>query len=42
MSSKEYESYYVPAQSHWPIIGAVALFLIAIGAGKYVSVLKTG
>jgi len=42
MSSKEYESYYVPAQSHWPIIGAVALFLIAIGAGKYVSVLKMG
>lgn len=42
MSSKEYESYYVPAQSHWPIIGAVALFLIAVGAGKYVSMLESG
>jgi len=37
MTTKEYESYYVPAQSHWPIVGAVALFLIAIGAGNYVS-----
>ncbi|MDB1126225.1 cytochrome c oxidase subunit 3 [Vibrio algarum] len=26
-------SYYVPAQSNWPIVGAVALFLIAVGAG---------
>jgi cytochrome c oxidase subunit 3 len=42
MSTKEYESYYVPAQSHWPIVGAVALFLIAIGAGEYVSTLKSG
>jgi len=37
MSSKDYETYYVPAQSHWPIIGAIALFLIAFGAGSYVS-----
>ena len=37
MTTKEYESYYVPAQSHWPIVGAVALFFIAIGAGSYVS-----
>ncbi|WP_448547014.1 cytochrome c oxidase subunit 3 [Thalassotalea fusca] len=37
MTTKEYETYYVPAQSHWPIVGAVALFLIAIGAGSYVS-----
>lgn len=37
MTTKEYESYYVPAQSKWPIIGAVALFLIAVGAGNYVS-----
>lgn len=37
MTTKEYESYYVPAQSKWPIIGAIALFLIAIGAGSYVS-----
>ena len=37
MSSKDYETYYVPAQSHWPIVGAIALFLIAFGAGNYVS-----
>ena len=28
--------YYVPAQSIWPIVGAVALFLIALGAGTLV------
>ena len=33
MSTKEYENYYVPADSQWPIIGAVALFCIAFGAG---------
>lgn len=27
------QSYYVPEQSIWPIVGAIALFLIAIGAG---------
>ncbi len=37
MTSKDYETYYVPAQSHWPIVGALALFLIAFGAGNYVS-----
>lgn len=37
MTTEKYESYYVPAQSHWPIVGAIALFLIAIGAGSYVS-----
>ncbi|RJX70975.1 cytochrome c oxidase subunit 3 [Vibrio sinensis] len=26
-------SYYVPAQSSWPIVGAIALFLVAVGAG---------
>lgn len=40
MTTKEHESYYVPSQSHWPIVGAVALFLIAIGAGEYVSTLN--
>jgi len=40
MTTKEYETYYVPAQSHWPIVGAIALFLIALGAGSYVSNLK--
>lgn len=34
--SKTYEKYYVPAQSPWPIVGAVALFCIAFGAGHYV------
>ena len=32
----EYQKYYVPAQSPWPIVGAIALFLIAVGAGNYV------
>lgn len=41
MSTKEYENYYVPADSQWPIIGAVALFCIALGAGGYVSQLET-
>ncbi|BAJ00159.1 cytochrome c oxidase subunit 3 [Shewanella violacea] len=38
----KHEHYYVPAQSAWPIIGAVGLFLIAFGAGSYVQQLKTG
>lgn len=33
---QEYEKYYVPEQSPWPIVGAVALFLIAVGAGNFV------
>ncbi|MEM0909580.1 MAG: cytochrome c oxidase subunit 3 [Pseudomonadota bacterium] len=33
MEQTEYQKYYVPAQSWWPIVGAVALFLIAVGAG---------
>jgi cytochrome c oxidase subunit 3 len=37
MSSKEYETYYVPEQSKWPIVGAVGLFFIALGAGTYVN-----
>ncbi|PCH94905.1 MAG: cytochrome c oxidase subunit 3 [Gammaproteobacteria bacterium] len=40
MTTKEYESYYVPSHSHWPIVGAVALFMIAFGAGNYVTDLK--
>ncbi len=31
-----YAKYYVPEQSHWPIIGAMGLFLIAFGAGHVV------
>ncbi|EOD56311.1 cytochrome c oxidase subunit 3 [Aeromonas molluscorum] len=30
-------SYYVPAQSPWPIMGAVGLFLMAFGAGTLIS-----
>lgn len=30
---KQYDKYYVPEQSHWPIVGAVALFFVATGAG---------
>jgi cytochrome c oxidase subunit 3 len=37
MTTKEYENYYVPAQSKWPIVGAIALFLIAVGAANYVA-----
>jgi len=36
MSQPEYEKYYVPAQSPWPFLGAVALFLIAVGSGNLV------
>lgn len=34
--NNEYQKYYVPAQSPWPIVGAVGLFFIAFGAGNYV------
>lgn len=37
MTDKEYENYYVPSQSHWPIVGAIALFMIAFGAANYVT-----
>ncbi|MBE1286297.1 MAG: cytochrome c oxidase subunit 3 [Alteromonadaceae bacterium] len=32
---QEYEKYYVPESSIWPIVGAVALFLIAVGAANF-------
>ncbi|PCS23215.1 cytochrome c oxidase subunit 3 [Candidatus Enterovibrio escicola] len=38
---QEYESYYVPAQSKWPIMGALALYLIAMGLGLTVSGLSS-
>lgn len=38
----KHETYYVPAQSVWPIIGAIGLFLIAFGAGNFVQQLKSG
>ncbi len=37
-----YAKYYVPERSHWPIIGAVGLFLTAFGAGHFIISLKTG
>ncbi|CAM2935371.1 cytochrome c oxidase subunit 3 [Vibrio diazotrophicus] len=40
--STKHDSYYVPAQSRWPIIGAVALFLVAVGAGLTVQYVGTG
>ena len=33
--------YYVPAQSPWPIVGAIAMFFIAVGAGLTVMQLET-
>ncbi|MDD1782015.1 cytochrome c oxidase subunit 3 [Enterovibrio sp. ZSDZ35] len=41
-AQQDYESYYVPAQSIWPIVGAVALFFIAMGAGSTVAGLFGG
>lgn len=32
-----YQHYYVPHQSHWPIVGAVALFLLGFGAAHWVN-----
>lgn len=40
--SKTYEKYYVPEQSPWPIVGAVALFFIALGAGFFVNEVTKG
>lgn len=42
MSEQQYEKYYVPEQSPWPFVGAVALFLIAVGAGNLVVEIKKG
>lgn len=41
MSSK-HETYFVPSHSHWPLVGAVALFLVAVGAGLTVQSMETG
>lgn len=38
----EYQKYYVPAQSPWPIVGAIGLFMIAFGAGGYVNDVTKG
>lgn len=35
--SESYQHYFVPEQSRWPIVGAVALFFVAFGAGNFVN-----
>ncbi|BDU40606.1 putative Cytochrome c oxidase, subunit III [Vibrio nigripulchritudo MADA3029] len=40
--STQHQSYYVPSHSIWPIVGAIALFFIAVGAGVTVQNLETG
>lgn len=35
-TEEKYESYYVPEQSPWPIVGAVSLFFIAFGGGNFI------
>lgn len=35
--AKNYQTYYVPEQSPWPIVGAIALFLLALGASNLVN-----
>ncbi|MBV7316932.1 cytochrome c oxidase subunit 3 [Shewanella sp. NIFS-20-20] len=42
MSADKYQKYYVPAQSPWPIIGAIGLFMIAVGAGVTVQQYANG
>ena len=37
----QHENYYVPAHSPWPIVGAVAMFFIAVGGGLTVMQLNT-
>ena len=32
----DYQSYYVPEQSQWPILASIALFLMAFGAGTMI------
>ncbi|MBD1556244.1 cytochrome c oxidase subunit 3 [Vibrio sp. S9_S30] len=38
----QHQTYYVPSHSIWPIVGAIALFFIAVGAGVTVQNLDTG
>ena len=35
-TEEKYEKYYVPEQSHWPIVGAVGLFLLAFGGANFI------
>ncbi|GGK85007.1 cytochrome c oxidase subunit 3 [Amphritea balenae] len=34
------QSYYVPAQSRWPILASIALFLMAFGAGSLINAMS--
>lgn len=38
----KHERYYVPAQSYWPIIGAVGLFFMVIGLANLIHVFQPG
>ena len=40
--AKVNQTYYVPDQSRWPIIGAIALFFLALGAGHLVNEVTSG
>ena len=40
--AKVNQTYYVPDQSRWPIIGAIALFFLALGAGHLVNEVASG
>ncbi|MGX5175249.1 cytochrome c oxidase subunit 3 [Aliikangiella sp. IMCC44653] len=35
-NQEKYEKYYVPEQSHWPIVGAIGLFLLAYGGANFI------
>ncbi len=37
-----HEAYYVPSHSQWPILAAIALFLVAVGAGVTVQETQSG
>ncbi len=39
--AQQYEKYYVPEQSVWPIVGAVGLFLMGLGAATLIRQLGT-
>lgn len=38
----KHERYYVPAQSYWPIVGAVGLFFLMIGLANLIHVFQPG
>ncbi|SON52649.1 cytochrome c oxidase subunit 3 [Vibrio tapetis] len=40
--STQPSTYYVPSHSVWPLVGAIALFFIAVGAGVTVQSLESG